>query len=58
MYELQEDRSMPGLPEPDPNNEDLSIDLLDVCVLFPFEATSYDRIARVAAEHAGLPIQL
>ena len=49
---------MPGLPEPDPNNEDLSIDLLDVCVLFPFEATSYDRIARVAAEHAGLPIQL
>ena len=49
---------MPGLAEPELNNEDCSIDLLDVCVRFPFEASSYDCIARVAVKHADPFIQL
>ena len=58
MYQLQGDRGTSGTVEPEPNDEDYSIDVLNVCVRLPFKASSYDHIARVAVEHTGPLIQL
>jgi len=58
VYELQEERGKPSLVEPKSNNQDCGSDLFDVCIRFPFEASSYDRIVQVAVEHASPLIRL
>jgi len=45
VYELQEDRGMSGLAKPEPNDEDRTIDVLNVCIRLLFEASSYNHIA-------------
>lgn len=44
VYELQEEFGELGLVATQSNKEDRGSDLVDVCVCFPFEAGSYDRI--------------
>jgi len=53
LYEHQDERIELGLVEPESINEDRGSDLLDVCVRFPFEASSYGPIGRVAVQNAG-----
>jgi len=45
VYELQEERGKSSLVEPDSNDEGHGSDLLDVCIRFLLEASSYEHIA-------------
>ena len=58
MYELQEEGGKPSLVGPESNDDGRGSDLLDVCDRFLLEASSYERAARVAVEHAAPLIQL